>query len=88
MFKDLININFSSSEHKDMIKALSTIYTQAFGLTQEDAEILVEKKLNYFKDDFVNKFENAVTSKQINDNVKFEDISTEEYLNSKPIIKG
>lgn len=88
MFKDLININFSSSEHKDIIKALSTIYTKAFGLTQEDAEILVEKKLNYFKDDFVNKFESAVTSEQINDNVKFKDINTEEYLNSKPTIKG
>ena len=88
MFKDLISIDFSSSEHKDMIKALSTIYTQAFGLTQEDAEMLVEKKLNYFKDDFVNKFESAVTSEQINDNVKFKDINTEEYLNSKPTIKG
>ena len=88
MFKDLKNIDFSSNEHKEIIKALSTIYTQAFGLTQEDATSLVEKKLNYFKNDFVNKFENAAATDKINDNVKFEDISTEEYLNSKPVIKG
>lgn len=88
MFKELQKINFSNNEHKDIIKALSIIYTQSFGLTQEDAENLVEKKLNYFKDDFINKFENVITSQKINDNVKFEDINTEEYLNSKPTIKG
>lgn len=89
MFEKVKKLDFKKNEStKEIVSGLATLYMEFFKMSREDAERLVEKKMNHFKDDFLQKVESA---EQYNFNKKHkshEEVNTEDYLTGKTVIKG
>ena len=89
MFEEVKKLDFKKNEStKEIVSGLATLYIELFKMSREDAESLVEKKMNYFKDDFLQKVESAKQYDFNKNHKSYEEVNTEDYLTGKTVIKG
>lgn len=89
MFEKVKKLDFKKNEStKEIVSGLATLYMELFKMSKEDAESLVEKKMNYFKDDFIEKVESAKQYDFNKNHKSHEEVNTEDYLTGKTVIKG
>ena len=75
-----------SIKESGMLEALIGVYASKLGISQDDARKVIDRKVNTNLESIVNLFDTNVTSESIKNNITNTDL--DEYLKSKPVIKG
>lgn len=85
---DLIKQINNLKEISDIKEVMAVIYADKFGVSKEKALELVSNKFSKHTNIIASKLEKGVTEEKLSTLKNKKDISIDEYLKEKPVIKG